>query len=140
MPLADGRAPPYNPGMSDQPEVPNLVLIGMRCTGKSSAGRIAAERLGLTLVDTDAQVVRRAGKSIREIFESGGEAAFRSLEAAAVAEAASRGGQVIATGGGVVLNADSVKALRASGVVVHLIASPETIHARMLADEARAEQ
>ena len=122
--------------MSSSTKRPNLILIGMRCTGKTSAGRRAAEHLGLAFVDTDEVVVERTGRSIREIFESDGESAFRKIEAEVVADVAVNGGLVIATGGGVVLDPASVQALRRSGTVVHLVASPEIVHKRLLADRA----
>ena len=115
----------------------NLVLIGMRCTGKTSVGRLAAAELGRPLVDTDDLVEARAGKTIARIFAEDGESAFRTLEAAVVRDVTARHGQVIATGGGVVLSSANVAALRTDGCVVHLVASPETIHARLAADDGR---
>ncbi|HWP34554.1 MAG TPA: shikimate kinase, partial [Thermodesulfobacteriota bacterium] len=91
----------------------NLVLVGLMGAGKSAVGRALAARLGRPFVDTDALVEARAGRPIPAIFAAGGEAAFRALEREVVAEVASRGGQVIATGGGAVVDPASRAALRA---------------------------
>lgn len=95
----------------------NIVLTGMPGSGKTSVGEALAEALSKEFVDTDAMVVENAGKSIPEIFEEGGEELFRSYERAAVAEAAKRGGRVIATGGGVILNELNMRRLKQNGRV-----------------------
>ena len=118
----------------------NLFLIGFSYTGKSSAGRLAAERLGLPFVDLDERIERRAGRSIPEIFEAEGEAAFRALEREALAEVCAEGGAVVATGGGVPVDAENRRRMRESGVVVLLEARPETIRARQTAADSGAEQ
>jgi shikimate kinase len=109
----------------------NLVLVGFMGTGKSTLGRAAAQLLGRPLVDTDAAVEARAGASVPEIFASRGEAAFRELEAAVVAEVARRSGQVVATGGGVLGRPENVAALRSGGLLVALTARPEVILRRV---------
>lgn len=82
----------------------HLVLVGLMGTGKSTIGRLLAERLGRPLIDTDDEVERRAGRSVRQIFADDGEAAFRSLESAVLADAiASTEPSVVAAAGGVVL-------------------------------------
>ena len=91
----------------------NLVLIGLRGTGKSTVGRLLAERLQRPFFDTDTLVQQRAGKTIREIFEQDGEAAFRALESAVVRECAQQRNAVLATGGGAVLDPQNTAALRA---------------------------
>jgi shikimate kinase len=118
----------------------NLVLIGMRCTGKSAVGKAAAKALDWPFVDTDKCIVERAGRDVATIFAQDGETAFRALEAEIVAEAAESRGKVIATGGGVVLSAANTRALRETGILVHLTADPSTIHKRILADLDRASQ
>jgi shikimate kinase/3-dehydroquinate synthase len=100
-------------------------------TGKTAVGRALAARLGARFVDTDVLVEEAAGRPIARIFAEDGEAAFRRLEARAVAEAAAPGGAVIATGGGVVLSAENMARLRRGGVVVALEAAPEAILARV---------
>lgn len=101
-------------------EVRNLVLVGMPGCGKSSIGRLAAERAGRAFYDTDDMVVEMAGCSIPEIFAAQGETAFRDLEAKAVAQAARERGGVIATGGGVLLREENRRALRQNSRIVYL--------------------
>lgn len=101
-------------------EVRNLVLVGMPGCGKSSIGRLAAERAGRAFYDTDDLVVEMAGCSIPEIFAAQGETAFRDLEAKAVAQAARERGGVIATGGGVLLREENRRALRQNSRIVYL--------------------
>ena len=109
----------------------NVVLIGFMGTGKSAVGRRIASRLGRSFIDTDALIEARAGRTIAQIFSEDGEAQFRRLESAAVAEAGGADGAVIATGGGVPLRADNMRALRRRGIIVSLTASPQTILARV---------
>ncbi len=77
-----------------------IVLIGFMGSGKSTVGRIVAERLGWELVDTDAMVEAAAGARIADIFRTSGEAAFREWETRVIGELAPRAGVVVATGGG----------------------------------------
>ncbi|MGQ9525428.1 MAG: shikimate kinase [Armatimonadota bacterium] len=105
----------------------NLVLVGFMGTGKSEIGRAVAERVGRPFMDTDAIVEARDGRPISLIFEESGEEYFRDLESAAVAEAASQTGVVIATGGGALGRSKNVEALKATGVLVCLTARPEVI-------------
>lgn len=93
----------------------NIVLIGMPGCGKSTVGKILAELTGRELVDTDAIVEARAGRSIPAIFAEDGEEAFRLLEAEAVAETGRRSGLIIACGGGAVLREENRRALRQNG-------------------------
>jgi shikimate kinase len=105
--------------------------MGFMGTGKSEVGRRLAQRLGRSFVDTDQTIEERAGKRVAAIFADEGEAEFRRLEREAVADAASRGGAVIAVGGGAVLDPENVRLLRAGGVLVHLTARPEVILRRV---------
>lgn len=116
----------------------NIILIGYRGCGKTSVGRSLAARLGWSLVDTDARVEAAAGRTIREIFAQDGEAAFRALEAVAVAEVARGAHQVVSVGGGAVLSATNCAALRRAGVCIWLIAPPEELHRRVQADSRHA--
>ena len=100
-------------------------------TGKSHVGRILARKIGWRLVDTDAEIVRRAGKPIEAIFQADGEPAFRSLEASVLAELCAGSGQVVATGGGAFLNPVSRQAMLDRGLVLCLQARPETILRRL---------
>jgi shikimate kinase len=116
----------------------NLVLIGYRCTGKTTIGRLLAQRLGWPLVDTDTRIQERAGQSIKEIVAAGGWPEFRRLERQVIAEVACGDEQVVSAGGGAVLDAANRTALRAGGKVVLLRASPEAIWERMKADPKTA--
>ena len=82
----------------------HLVLVGMMGTGKTTVGTVLAQRLGRPLIDSDAEVEARTGRTVREIFETDGEAAYRALETEALVDAlASPVPAVIAAAGGVVL-------------------------------------
>src|SRR5690242_1104336 len=109
----------------------NLVLIGFMGSGKSTVGRICADRLGYDYVDSDADIEKRAGCSITQLFASQGEAAFRALERQALAELSARPDVVLATGGGAVLDAENVSTLRANSRIVLLTATPECILERV---------
>lgn len=109
----------------------NIVIIGLMAAGKSTVGRLLAQRLGRPFVDTDKVVVDEAGASVAEIFAAQGERAFRALEAAAVRQVAALRGQVISVGGGAVLDPGNVTHLRATGDIVLLDADPAEIAARV---------
>jgi shikimate kinase len=96
---------------------PIVVLIGPPGAGKSTVGRLVAERLGVGFRDTDADVEAAAGRSISDIFVDDGEAAFRVLERAAVAEALASHDGVLAVGGGAVLDESTQAALAGQQVV-----------------------
>jgi shikimate kinase len=114
----------------------NLFLIGYRCTGKTTVGRALARRLGWTFVDTDDVVVGAAGTSIARMVEMHGWPTFRKNERQALAAVAAGSDQVVATGGGVVLDDRNIAVMQAAGKVVWLTAEEETIEKRMLADDA----
>ena len=98
----------------------NLVLVGMPGSGKTTVGKLLAERSGKSFVDLDEEIARRAGKSIPEIFASQGEGPFRQLEHEVLTEACAKSGQVIATGGGAVLREENRTAMRRTGRVYRL--------------------
>lgn len=98
----------------------NLVLIGMPSCGKTSLGKACAKLLGKRFVDMDDVLVERIGGPISSILSPGNETPFRNLESAVAAELGKENGQVIATGGGAVLRAQNVRALRQNGVVVYI--------------------
>ncbi len=123
-----------DPALSARAGPPNVVLVGMPGSGKSAVGERVAAWLGWPLLDTDEMVVRRAGRSIAEIFARDGEAEFRRIERAAVQEAARARRAVIATGGGVVLDPTNMAALRRHGLIVALTAEPDVLLARLGAD------
>lgn len=116
----------------------HLVLVGLMGAGKTTVGMRCATRLGWSFVDTDDVVERVAGLRVAEVFADQGEAAFRELERAAVADAcAAPEPLVIACGGGAILDAGSRRLLREHGCVVWLTAPPGELAARVGAHAAR---
>ena len=111
-----------------------VVLVGMPGSGKSSIGRILAERLGRPFRDTDEMVAERIGMPVPEYLERHGEEAFRGAEARAVADACSVGGAVIGAGGGAVIDPLNRWALWHHGTVAWLDAAPELLVSRLRAD------
>lgn len=105
----------------------NIVLIGMPSSGKTTVGRILAEKCGKQLADTDEYIVRKIGMPISDFFAKFGEAEFRRIEKETVAELSATGGRIIATGGGAVLDAENVRALKQNGVLVFLDRRPENL-------------
>ena len=93
----------------------NIVLIGMPGCGKSTIGRLVAEKSGKKFVDADALIVEKAGKPIPQIFQEDGEAAFRQIETQVLKEIGKQSGLVIATGGGCVTRAENYPALHQNG-------------------------
>ena len=98
----------------------NLVLIGMMGSGKTTVGRLLAEALQRPFVDTDALIEAEEHQTVAELFAAHGERHFRALEAAAIRSASSLRGQVIAVGGGAVLDPANVTHLRGTGDLVWL--------------------
>jgi shikimate kinase len=117
--------------MASPRQIRNIALIGFMGTGKSSVGRMVADQLHFTFVDTDELIESRAGKSISAIFSEDGETAFRKTEEAVVAELGSRKRTVISTGGGVAAAPANLNSLREHALVVCLWASPEKIWERV---------
>ena len=115
----------------------NIVLIGYRGTGKSSVGKLLAERSGRTLVSTDAEVVRRAGQSIPDIVKQHGWDRFRDLESEVCRDLAGKDQLIIDTGGGAILRQDNVDQLKARGIVFWLTAEVPTISRRIGGDTQR---
>jgi len=108
----------------------SIVLIGMMGAGKSSVGRRLAARLNIPFVDADAEIEKAAGMSVADIFARHGEADFRSGEARVIARLLDGGPQVLATGGGAFVNADTRNTIRAKGVSVWLSADVEVLMRR----------
>jgi len=109
----------------------SIVLVGMMGAGKSSVGRRLATRLGLTFVDADTEIEAAAGMSIAEIFAAHGEAYFRSGEARVIARLLEGGPQVMATGGGAIMNPDMRTLIGAKGVSIWLDADYEVLLRRV---------
>ena len=108
----------------------NLVLIGVRGSGKSAVGTELARRLGWRFVDLDLEIEGRVGRSIGEIFEAAGEDEFRRLETETLAGLGDLDQVVLATGGGVVVTETNRGLMPSIGKVVWLRASPEVALAR----------
>jgi shikimate kinase len=100
----------------------SIVLVGMMGVGKSSIGRRLAARLGIPFVDADTEIEKAAAMSIADIFARHGEADFRSGEARVIARLLESGPQVLATGGGAVMNPATRAAIQAKAVSIWLSA------------------
>ncbi len=124
-------------GESPSPRQPNIVLIGLMGSGKTTVGRIVAQMIGFQIVDTDHLIADNTGKSIPEIFATEGEAAFRLHESAALRSLLGRRGCVIATGGGIVTQPRNLAILRHLGYIVWLDADPERLARRTAANTNR---
>ncbi len=120
----------YLNAMSAARTIHNLALIGFMGTGKSSVGRMVAETLHFTFLDTDHVIEARAGKPVKDIFQQDGEPAFRDWEKRIVDELSRRDKTVISTGGGLPANPANLTSLKTHALVVCLWATPETIAAR----------
>lgn len=116
---------------------PNLVLVGPTGAGKTSIGRRLAERFGLVFVDADQFVEQRTGATIAAIFEHVGEAGFRERERGALAEVLAGDRQLVATGGGAVLDAGNRRLMCERGFVVYLVAGLDAQLRRLGRDRTR---
>ncbi len=130
---------PEKPAKMTGPPLPrsqprNLVLIGYRATGKTSVGARLARMLSRPFVDLDEILVQEAGQSIAQIVAREGWQEFRRREKVLVARFRHVQGQVLATGGGVVLDPENVQALRENGILIWLTADPAAIQARLSQD------
>ena len=115
----------------------NLVLVGPMGAGKTSVGKIVAEKLKLEFVDSDRELEVRCGADIPWIFDIEGEAGFRAREREVITDLCSQSGLVLATGGGAVISPENRKALGKSGVVIYLSATPDQIYERVRHDNGR---
>lgn len=118
-------------------EMRNIVLVGFMGSGKTTVGKLLSERTGMKLIDMDTLIAERAGKSINAIFADEGEAHFRALERSLVQELAQTEGNIISTGGGIVLNPDNIADFEKTGLVVCLLADAESVLDRVRHDTTR---
>jgi shikimate kinase len=109
----------------------SVVLVGMMGAGKSSIGRRLAQRLGVAFVDADAEIEAAAGMTIAEIFATYGEPEFRSGEARVIARLLDHGQQVLATGGGAYMNAETRAGIRQRAISVWLKADFDVLMRRV---------
>jgi len=115
----------------------NIVLVGFMGSGKSYVGKLVSEETGMPLLDMDSIIVERAGKPITEIFAEDGEAKFREYERDLVKELAETEGNIISTGGGIVLNPDNIADFERNGLVVCLLVDAESVLDRIKHDTSR---
>jgi len=118
----------------------HLYLVGYRGSGKTTVGRILADRLSLPFVDTDEEVEQRTGRTIPELFESLGESGFRELETSAIRSVSVRESSVISLGGGAILRPENREILKGTGFTVWLQATAEQLAARLTQDEAQGKR
>lgn len=115
-----------------------ISLIGLPGCGKSSVARLLSRHYGWPTQDTDAVIESRIGMPIRDFFAAQGEAAFRELEAQALADCLSEPGpRILATGGGIVLRAENRERLRSSSLCFYLRTTPEELARRLRNDTQR---
>lgn len=121
----------------------NIILIGMMGCGKTTCANLLHQKLGRNVVDTDALIVERQGRSISDIFAAQGEGYFRDLETAISRELGQQSDLIIATGGGLPLREENMAALRGNGVVFWLKRDPastfasESMEGRPLAQDGQ---
>ena len=116
----------------------NIILIGFMGSGKSSVGKILAERLGYSFKDTDEMIVAEEGIEIEEIFHRYGEEYFRNLESMLLMSIMDNYGKtVLSTGGGMPIRDKNVNLFRVMGKVIYLRTSKATIISRLLEDTTR---
>jgi shikimate kinase len=109
-----------------------VVLVGMMGSGKTTVGQLLAARLGVAYVDSDEQVEAATGRTVREIWETDGEGAFRAEEARALERAVTQpGARVVSVAGGGVLDAGNRKLIASAGTVVWLRAVADTLIERV---------
>lgn len=124
-------------GVRTLPVNKNIVLLGMRGSGKSTIAKLLSENLNREMFELDSLIVQKAGMSIPEIVEKNGWDFFRDQEVAVVEDVSERTGAIISTGGGVVLREENVERLKRNGVLVYLTASPVVLAKRIGDDPNR---
>ncbi len=108
-----------------------IVLVGLMGAGKTTVGRRLAEKLGLAFVDADHEIELAAGQTIPEIFAQHGEAYFRDGERKVITRLLENGAQVLATGGGAYMNADTRDVIRRHGISIWLRADFDLLMRRV---------
>jgi len=115
----------------------NIILTGYMGTGKTSAGKLLASKLGYRLLDLDSMIVEQERTSINDIFAARGEAYFRQVESELLSRALEGERIVVSTGGGAVISEHNRRLMRKAGVVVNLTATPAAVLKRLEGDDAR---
>jgi shikimate kinase len=113
----------------------NIVLIGYRCSGKTTVGKILAESLGFNLMDTDRLIEIATGISIHALIAEKGWLHFRDAERKIIKQLSDMDNQVIATGGGVVMESKNIRDLKKKGWIIWLKAAAEVLKKRLEAAE-----
>src|SRR5690242_8056502 len=116
--------------------IERIFLIGLPGAGKTTTGRALAKWLRWSFLDLDDLITAQAGKSVAAIFDDEGEARFRALESAALAEACERRHMVIATGGGIGETTGNLALMREAGDIICLDVEPDTALTRLSAEAA----
>lgn len=98
----------------------NIYLIGMMGAGKTSIGKLVAEKVHCRFMDTDQVIVETAGKTVAEIFEEEGEEGFRRRETAVLRSLSKKRNRIVSTGGGIVVKEENIALMRKSGTVIWL--------------------
>ena len=109
---------------------PSITLTGFMFSGKSSVGRELAGRLGLRFIDLDSEIVRATGSPVEKIFTERGESGFRRLEREAVQRVLPRPGQVVAAGGGAVIDPENLKIISEHSCIIWLKVSVKAVLGR----------
>jgi 3-phosphoshikimate 1-carboxyvinyltransferase len=118
-------------GVSSEPVEPNIVLIGMRGSGKTTVAKLLATKLDIENLDLDEIITQKLGLSTADIVQQHGWEYFRDQEALAAEEVSLQNNKLISTGGGIVLNPNNIAALKRNGIVVFLNASVDTLLNRL---------
>jgi len=129
--------PDFNISLPSKNTTTPLFLVGMAGAGKSTIGRLLAQRLGREFIDLDHTLEDRCGVRVRDIFEIEGEAGFRQREARLLDECTQRNNIVLATGGGAVLAAENREHLRTRGTVIYLRVALAELYRRLEHDRSR---
>lgn len=116
----------------------NIYLVGYRCAGKSTVGRLLAEKLGWSFVDMDDYIIKAEGLTIAQLVDNEGWDYFRRLEHRLVVTLAKREDTVVGTGGGVMMNPANTLLLQGSGKIVWLKVSQKTVVDRIVNDPSSA--
>lgn len=115
----------------------SIVLCGFMGSGKSTVGKLLAEKLGCTFTDMDTYIENKANMTVSEIFSAFGEETFRKMETEAAEELAHKPGQVIAAGGGTLLSPKNVSIFKGNSIIVLLDAPLAVIRERLKEDTTR---
>ena len=113
------------------PSKPHVVLVGLPGAGKSTVGAMVAQKLGRTFLDFDAEIERREGQPIAQIFGERGEEGFRKLERKLTEEVRDLGNMILAPGGGWITQPDVVSLIRPPAIMVYIRVRPETAFKRL---------